>query len=54
MAPISPLHIGGALLIALGTGFIFALYPAYKASRFDPIEALRYSSTAQRSAVARP
>ncbi len=42
MAPISPLHVGGALLIALGTGFLFALYPAYKASRFDPIEALRY------------
>lgn len=42
MAPISLLHVGGALMIALGTGFLFALYPAYKASRFDPVEALHY------------
>lgn len=41
-APISLIHVGGALLIALGTGFLFALYPAWKASRFDPIEALHY------------
>ena len=31
-----------ALVIALGTGFFFALFPACKTSRFDPIEALRY------------
>ncbi len=42
MLAISPLHVGGALLIALGTGFLFALYPAYKASRFDTVEALHY------------
>ncbi len=42
MLEISLLHVGGALLIALGTGFLFALYPAYKASRFDPVEALHY------------
>jgi putative ABC transport system permease protein len=42
MMAIGPLHVLGALAIALGTGFLFALYPAYKASRFDPIEALRY------------
>lgn len=42
MLDISPLHVGGALLIALGTGFLFALYPAWKASRFDPVEALHY------------
>lgn len=42
MLQISLLHIAGALLIALGTGFLFALYPAYKASRFDPVEALHY------------
>lgn len=42
MLEITAIHVGGALLIALGTGFLFALYPAYKASRFDPIEALRY------------
>ena len=39
---ISPQHVLGALAIAAGTGLLFALYPAYKASRFDPIEALRY------------
>ncbi len=42
MLEISLLHVAGALLIALGTGFLFALYPAYKASRFDPVEALHY------------
>ena len=42
MLEISLVHVGGALLIALGTGFLFALYPAYKASRFDPVEALHY------------
>ncbi len=42
MAPISLIHVGGALLIALATGFLFALYPAWKASRFDPVEALHY------------
>jgi putative ABC transport system permease protein len=42
MLEISPLHVAGALLIALGTGFLFALYPAWKASRFDPVEALHY------------
>jgi putative ABC transport system permease protein len=42
MAPISAAHVAGALLIALATGFFFSLYPAYQASRFDPVEALRY------------
>jgi ABC-type antimicrobial peptide transport system permease subunit len=42
MLEISALHVAGSLLIALGTGFLFALYPAWKASRFDPVEALHY------------
>ena len=42
MAPVAPLHVGGALLIALATGFLFSLYPAYQASRLDPVESLRY------------
>ncbi len=42
MLEISLIHVCGALLIALGTGFLFALYPAWKASRFDPVEALHY------------
>jgi len=42
MLEISLIHVAGALFIALGTGFLFALYPAWKASRFDPVEALHY------------
>jgi putative ABC transport system permease protein len=42
MLAIGVTHVVGALAISLATGFLFALYPAYKASRFDPIEALRY------------
>lgn len=30
------------LLIAVGTGFVFALYPASQASKLDPVEALHY------------
>jgi putative ABC transport system permease protein len=39
---IGAVHVAGALLLALGTGFFFSLYPAWKASRFDPVEALHY------------
>jgi putative ABC transport system permease protein len=31
-----------ALTMALTTGIVSGLYPAYKASRLDPVEALRY------------
>jgi len=38
----TPMAVAWALMMAILTGVVSGLYPAYKASRLDPVEALRY------------
>ncbi len=35
-------HYTAAMFIAVGTGFLFALFPASQAAKLDPVEALHY------------
>jgi putative ABC transport system permease protein len=38
---VTPFWVGAGLIISAGTGLVAGVYPAWRASRLDPIEALR-------------
>lgn len=39
---LTPMVFAGALVFGIGVSVVFALYPAWRASRLKPVEALRY------------
>lgn len=41
---ISPIAVGGGVMVSTGIGVIFGLYPALKGSKLDPVDAMRYEN----------
>lgn len=39
---VSPIAVGGAFVFSAGVGIFFGIYPANKASKLDPVDALKY------------
>ena len=39
---LSPFWVTAGIVLSAGTGIVAGTYPAFKAARLDPIEALRY------------
>jgi ABC-type antimicrobial peptide transport system permease subunit len=41
-ASVSPLHLLESLVIAVASGLLAGVYPAWRGARLSPVEALRY------------
>jgi lipoprotein-releasing system permease protein len=41
-AKVDPVEVAWVVLMALGLSFAATIYPSWRASRLDPVEALRY------------
>ena len=41
-ARVSPMSIALGIFLGVGVGLVAGVYPAYRASRLDPIDALRH------------
>jgi putative ABC transport system permease protein len=39
---LTPMVLSGALIFGVGVSVVFALYPAWRASKLKPVDALRY------------